>query len=106
MDPNKVIFRRARREDLPAIVALLTDDDLGSLREEPGLPLAEEYQTAFQKIEVDPNQFLVVAVHGSHVLGTCPSSKHLGRLSYFGSGGPMGQTLPEIATTWQSARFG
>src|SRR5690606_15472573 len=40
------LLRRATREDLPAIVALLADDVLGAQRERPGLPLAPGYAQA------------------------------------------------------------
>ena len=52
-------IRRARAEDVPAIVALLADDELGAKRESPD-DLAP-YQAAFKAIEADPNQHLVVA---------------------------------------------
>ena len=52
-------IRRARAEDVPAIVALLADDELGATRESPD-DLAP-YQAAFKAIDADPNQHLVVA---------------------------------------------
>lgn len=54
-------FRRATREDLPAIIAMLADDPLGRQRETPGLPLDPAYLAAFDAIAADPNQFLAVA---------------------------------------------
>jgi GNAT superfamily N-acetyltransferase len=66
-----ITFRKAREVDLPAIVALLADDDLGRLREEPGPPLAPQYGSAFQAIDKDPNQLLAVAVdEKDRVVGT------------------------------------
>lgn len=53
-------FRPATESDLPAIIALLADDELGSQREDVSLPLNQNYQDAFAAIERDPNQLLVV----------------------------------------------
>jgi GNAT superfamily N-acetyltransferase len=57
-----IAFRTAVLSDLPAIVALLADDELGSQREATGLTLDERYVAAFRAIEADANQRLVVAV--------------------------------------------
>lgn len=54
-------FRRARADDLPAIVAMLADDTLGRTRESPGLPLDARYLAAFEAIDADANQMLVIA---------------------------------------------
>ncbi|MFO1301563.1 MAG: GNAT family N-acetyltransferase [Burkholderiaceae bacterium] len=64
------MLRRATREDLPAIVALLADDVLGAQRERPGLPLASGYAQAFDAIERDPNCELLVACRDRRVVGT------------------------------------
>lgn len=64
-------FRRARREDVPAIVRLLADDPLGAGRETSGAAeLPESYWRAFDAIDVDPRQLLVVADLGGRVVGT------------------------------------
>jgi len=55
-----VIVRRARSEDLPAIVDMLSDDMLGKTREDPGRPLNEAYLRAFDAIETDPNNDLLI----------------------------------------------
>ena len=65
-----VAFRRARREDLPAIVCMLADDDLGSQRELYQDPLPESYYSAFEQIENDPNHELIVAERDGEVIGT------------------------------------
>ncbi|WDD93318.1 GNAT family N-acetyltransferase [Burkholderia sp. FERM BP-3421] len=67
---SDLIFRRATRDDLPAIVALLADDALGSQRESTRLPLDARYLAAFGEIEADANQQLVVAVADNIVIGT------------------------------------
>ncbi|WP_370677274.1 N-acetyltransferase family protein [Pleomorphomonas sp. PLEO] len=62
-------IRQATRDDLPAIVGLLADDDLGSAREDTGTPLNPGYLTAFEAIARDPNQLLVVADDHGAVVG-------------------------------------
>lgn len=66
---DAVRFRRASIKDLPAIIALLADDELGRRREQIGPPPSPNYETAFQAIDKDPNQLLAVAEHGDSVVG-------------------------------------
>ena len=54
-------FRTATTQDLSVIVRMLADDDLGSKREDPSVPLSRSYQMAFEAIDADPNNELVVA---------------------------------------------
>ena len=56
------MFRRARESDLPAIIAMLADDALGSGREAISDPIDERYTAAFTAIDADQNQLLAVAV--------------------------------------------
>jgi len=67
--PN-IRFRLAKRADLPSIVRMLADDDLGSQRERYEDPLPEAYSSAFEQIESDPNHELIVAEHDGEVIGT------------------------------------
>ena len=62
-----VIFRDARREDLPAIVALLADDVLGAERETAA---DGAYQAAFEQVQADPRSRLIVAEADRQVAGT------------------------------------
>ncbi len=64
-----MIFRRACREDLDAIVGLLADDPLGAKRESHTSPLAESYYTAFEAIDRDPNNELVVVQVEEEIVG-------------------------------------
>ena len=64
------VVRDAEERDLPAIVALYADDDLGSTREQPGEPLAEEYRRGFAAVTADPRTRLVVAELDGAVVGT------------------------------------
>ena len=70
MSPGELTFRRARRDDLSAIVRMLAEDDLGSRRERLEDPLPEPYYSAFEKIDRDPNHELMVAELHGEVVGT------------------------------------
>ncbi len=62
-----VTFRDARREDVPAIVALLADDVLGAGRE---AAVDEAYLVAFEQVQADPRSRLIVAEASGQVAGT------------------------------------
>ena len=61
-------IRRAIEDDLPAIVAMLADDQLGSTRESPDD--LTPYLAALARINGDPNQHLMVAEHEGRPVGT------------------------------------
>jgi len=65
-----MIFRRAVKADLPAIVRMLADDELGSQREKYQEPLPESYFMAFEQIDQDSNHELIVAENDGEVIGT------------------------------------
>ncbi|WP_313066755.1 GNAT family N-acetyltransferase [Achromobacter animicus] len=69
MNAPQRVFRRARAADLPAIVAMLADDDLGAGREDASVPLNPRYVAAFKAIEQDSNQFLAVVEQDSQLVG-------------------------------------
>jgi GNAT superfamily N-acetyltransferase len=77
-------MREATQADLPAVIELLIDDELGRLREDSSLPLDPGYLAAFDAIARDPNQYLVVAEHDGRVAGTLQLS-FLPGLSYKGA---------------------
>ena len=62
-------FRMAAEKDLDFIVAMLADDVLGRERERYEYPLPEQYIQAFEAINNDPNNELVVACDGNEVIG-------------------------------------
>lgn len=66
---EKVEFRRATRSDLPDLVRMLADDDLGRERESCVSPLLESYHLAFDAIDRDSNNELVVAESAGQVVG-------------------------------------
>jgi ribosomal protein S18 acetylase RimI-like enzyme len=66
----KLNIRKATREDLAHIVQLLAHDPLGSQRESYQTPLPKEYYTAFDEINSDKNQHLIVVLDGDKIIGT------------------------------------
>jgi GNAT superfamily N-acetyltransferase len=62
-------FRLARPEDLPALLALLADDALGSRREPTGPAAWQDYRAAFEAIESDHNNELLVAEAAGRLVG-------------------------------------
>ncbi|MET9314665.1 GNAT family N-acetyltransferase [Kribbella sp. NPDC003505] len=65
---NDVLIRRATAADVAAIVAMIADDQLGATRE--SLDDLTPYLAAFEQIDADPNQLLVVADRNDEVIGT------------------------------------
>ena len=83
-DLLRVLYRPAIRKDVPAIVRMLADDELGAQREQLETPLSQSYYNAFEAIESDPNQELIVAELDGEVIGTLqlmflPSISYQGR---------------------------
>ena len=66
---SSITIRRARRDDVAIIVAMLADDPLGSGRERLEDPLPPSYYTAFETLDRDPNIQLVVAEEQGAVVG-------------------------------------
>ncbi|WP_128923648.1 GNAT family N-acetyltransferase [Bradyrhizobium guangxiense] len=69
MSAESVSIRRARRDDVPAIVAMLADDHLGRARERVEDPLPAVYDDAFARVDRDPNLTLIVAESEGRVVG-------------------------------------
>lgn len=63
MNSHSLLFRSATLSDLPEIVRMLAEDPLGSKREHYSSPLLPAYTHAFQSIESDPNNEIVLAVN-------------------------------------------
>ncbi|MFF7385697.1 GNAT family N-acetyltransferase [Streptomyces griseoluteus] len=61
-------IRPAAPADIRAIVAMLADDPLGAQRESPDD--LTPYLAAFERLDTDPNQHLVVAERHGRVIGT------------------------------------
>ena len=68
-EASLITIRRARREDVAAIVGMLADDPLGSGCERLEHPLPASYFKAFEAVDRDPNIRLVIAEEGGAVIG-------------------------------------
>ena len=66
---TEIVVRRAQSSDLPDIVALLADDDLGRSREDASVPVNRKYVDAFDALQRDPNQLMAVLVADGVVAG-------------------------------------
>jgi ribosomal protein S18 acetylase RimI-like enzyme len=80
----RLAFRRARRDDVAAIVSLLADDFLGATREELGPPLPGSYYAAFDAIEADRNNELIVGEAAGRVVAVLQLT-YIPYLSFRGS---------------------
>ncbi|KZS38790.1 GNAT family acetyltransferase [Aquimarina aggregata] len=64
-------FRKATIADVPIIVKMIADDELGKSRENYKNPLPEQYLEAFRAIDIDPQQELIVVENqNAEVIGT------------------------------------
>ena len=70
----QVIFRSATRADVPAILELLGEDEIARSRQ-PASPTPEAVDAAcwaaFEAIDADPRNELIVADEDGTVVGTC-----------------------------------
>ena len=78
-----LLFRDAKLEDLPAIVAMLADDERGAAREDASSPLNQNYLDAFDAIDNSPTNHLLVGEIGADVVATLQLTFTPG-LSYIG----------------------
>jgi ribosomal protein S18 acetylase RimI-like enzyme len=62
-------FRQAEETDISNLVNLLADDELGAEREDVSIPLNEKYVEAFQSIDKDPNNELMVVECDAQLVG-------------------------------------
>ncbi len=77
-------FREAHLEDIPSLVKMLSDDDLGELREDPSTPTNQRYLKAFFSIEKDPNNELTVVESSGEIIGMMQLT-YIPYLTYIGS---------------------
>ena len=66
---SALTFRQATAADLPHIVEMLANDPLGATRERFEDPLPRAYRDAFDAIDLDPANELVVAEKDAAVVG-------------------------------------
>ena len=79
----KPSFREAKEEDLLTLIQMLADDQLGVGRESASIPLNPAYISAFNQIDNNPNnQLIVVEVKGEIIgmlqLTYIPYLSHMG----------------------------
>ena len=67
---SDLIFRLARHADLPEIVRMLADDELGQQRERYEVPLPGCYAEAFEQINNSPFFELIVAELSGRMAGS------------------------------------
>lgn len=67
---SDITFRHATSDDLPAIVALLADDDIGEGRESSSRELAPEYARAFEEMAACPDNFVLLAELDGTLVGS------------------------------------
>ena len=64
-------FRKAKKDDVPEIVKMIANDELGKQREDYQEPLPEKYYQAFENIDSDINEELIVIENEENeVIGT------------------------------------
>ncbi|WP_417428315.1 GNAT family N-acetyltransferase [Kiloniella sp.] len=66
---TNITFRQVQEDDLPVIISMLADDDLGSTREDASLPVNQKYRAAFEAIDKDQNQYLTVVEQANEIIG-------------------------------------
>ncbi len=79
---NDVTIRLARMSDLGEIVTLLADDPLGAARESDKRSL-QAYKDAFNEIDADPGNMVLVAEDAGAVIG-CVQVTFIANLSFQG----------------------
>ena len=107
-------FRPARESDVEGVIALLADDKLGTFRERKDSLSRQHYIQAFQAIEADSNNELIVVFQKTELVGTfqlsfIPSLTHSGgwRAEIEGvrvASSKRGQGLGKEMMTWAIAR--
>ena len=67
---SNILIRQARRDDLPALVAMFAADALGGHGDTTDPEAFQDYVRAFAVIEASPYQILYVADRSGEVVGT------------------------------------
>ena len=69
LNMRDVNVRKMQKADLPLIVQLLADDELGQLRERLQKTPHDDYRRAFTAIDADPSQYLAVFEKNDDIIG-------------------------------------
>lgn len=67
---DDLTFRTATRDDLPAIVAMLADDEFGGNREKPGASVPQEYADAFEAMSREPANRILLAEKDGEIVAS------------------------------------
>ncbi|QIS21602.1 GNAT family N-acetyltransferase [Nocardia terpenica] len=67
---ENLIIRAARRSDVAAVVSLMAQDAISDVTLEVGPPLPAHYVAAFETIDADPGELLMVAELDGAIVGT------------------------------------
>jgi ribosomal protein S18 acetylase RimI-like enzyme len=100
-----VTIRRARRDDVGSIIAMLADDPLGGPRERLEDPPPQAYFQAFERLERDPNINLMVAEDGEGAVVGCLQLCVLPGLSSQGASRGLVEDV-RVATRYRSRGIG
>ena len=71
LDLSHLTVRRACTDDIEKMIELYLEDDLGLQREVSFTQNKEGYLSAFEKIDSDSNQHLMVLQYHRDIIGTC-----------------------------------
>ena len=69
LNMHDVLVRKMQKDDLPRILQLLSDDELGQSRETLQKSLRDDYLRAFTAINADLNQYLAVFERNDNIIG-------------------------------------
>ena len=92
---NELVFRLATIDDLPDIIRMLADDDLGQKREKIQYPISGKYISAFNKIVSDPNQELTIVEMNNEKVATF----HLTFIQYLTHQGSIRAQIEAVRTS-------
>ncbi|MGD0190828.1 MAG: GNAT family N-acetyltransferase [Rhizomicrobium sp.] len=67
---SAITFRKATKDDLPVVVAMLADDDIGESREKTGASIPREYLDAFDAMSSVPGNFILLAESDGAIVGS------------------------------------
>jgi len=66
---DNLTYRKATKDDVEKIVELLLEDELGQTRENKAD--MQRYIKAFEQINIDLRQFLMLVIMSDEIVGTC-----------------------------------
>ncbi|WDZ96232.1 GNAT family N-acetyltransferase [Herbaspirillum sp. WKF16] len=64
-----ISFRFATRDDIPVLIALLRDDDLGRQREADDAHSLGQYEEAFARMSGQPGNRILLGLNGDEIVG-------------------------------------